>query len=180
VYDLLDELPTEPVTPVSELPTKKNRAISDGLSSGLHPASALSTSLPMPAPAAFDLFCDMEAIPQWMPIIRSARVLERDVDKRAVAVAFLADLERATMGYTLHYRYRALVVEWSTTSGSSTNIRGRARFQPAGDSSCLLHYQLSIEAETTLPAWKDPMYNGHAASAVVSDFRSYVDRRRYG
>lgn len=181
MYDLLDELPTEPVTPVSDLPTKLTHAVADARSPGIHlPPQGLSTSLSIPANEAYSLFCDLEAIPEWMPIIRSARVVARDREERPAAVAFLAELERATMGYTLHYRYSELQLEWSTARGASTRIHGRARFQPAGERSCLFHYQLAMEASSSLPAWGDSMYNGHPASAVVSDFRAFVDRKRYG
>src|SRR5690606_8638230 len=92
--------------------------------------SGAATTLPMPAAGAFEVFCDIEAIPRWVSVVQSVRVLSRDAAGRGLNVSVLARLERATIGYLLTYRYDddALVATWETPAGSTTVVSGRAQF----------------------------------------------------
>jgi hypothetical protein len=78
--------------------------------------SFLSIALPRDADSSYALFCEVERIPEWLSIVRSAHVTKRDARNRARDVSFLARLERATVGYTCRYRYdsRARMVAWAT------------------------------------------------------------------
>lgn len=135
-----------------------------------------STTLALSAEEAYELFCDVEAIPDWMSIVRSARALNRCDAGRGVRVAFIANLEQASIGYTLNYEYddANMSVKWATNDSASTRIAGTARFQALGPNACMLHYELELRIKSNLPQWRDPMYNGHPASAAISDFRDYV------
>lgn len=137
----------------------------------------LSTALPRPADDCYDLFCEVARIPEWLSVVRSAMVVRRDFHERPTEVAFLARLERATVGYTCHYRYEPgrRRVDWSTAPGARLRVAGAASFQPLGPSTCLMSYQLDLDVGG-LPAWSDPMFEGHAASASLLDFRDFVLR----
>jgi uncharacterized membrane protein len=144
-------------------------------------SSVLSTSLSVSAAYGYELFCDSERLPEWMAVVRSSRVISRFEDGRAKRTAFIAHLERASMGYTLQYEYddEATTVSWSTAREASMVITGKARFQPLGDAACMMHYELDMHSDSSLPAWGDPMYNGHPASSVLSDFREFVSRNKH-
>ena len=139
----------------------------------------LSTSLPVNAQDAYEAFCEIEAAPRWVTVVKSVRVLSRNGVGRPKRAAFLARLQNGSIGYTLHYRYseRERVVSWGTAPGSITLVAGRAQFIPLGDRATLMQYQLSLEMPTdALPPWEDPFFSGHATSVVMNDFREYVTR----
>jgi uncharacterized membrane protein len=144
------------------------------------PGSALSTTLPVSADAAYALMSQSERIPEWMGVVRSARTLTRYLDGRPEKVAFIVNLKRASMGYTLRYTYddEALILSWSTAEGAKTVVAGSARFQPLGPRACMLHYAIELTKSSSLPAWGDDMYNGHPASSVISDFRDFAQRTK--
>ncbi len=140
----------------------------------------LSTALPRRADDCYDLFIDVERIPEWLTIVRSAVITGRDAHDRARDVAFLARLERATIGYTCHYRYESgrRRVDWATSPESAICVAGYAEFAPLGERACLMTYALDLQLGNAgaLPGWSDPMFEGHAASASLSDFRDFVMR----
>lgn len=142
--------------------------------------STLSATLPIAAGRAYALMSQCERIPEWMAIVRSARTLSRYLDGRPECVAFIANLKRASMGYTLRYRYEddKLRLSWSTAEGARTVVAGNAHFQALGPRACMLHYQIELNKHSSLPAWGDDMYNGHPASSVLSDFRDFVHRTK--
>ena len=138
-----------------------------------------STTLQVNAQCAFNLFCDLWRVPEWVSIIRSVQVLSRDHLGYPTRAAFLADLERGAVGYTLHYqpRPRELTVTWDSDPSSSVIVRGRAHFAPLGERASMLHYELQLDLPAgSLPMWSDPFFEGHAASTVLGDFRDFVHR----
>ncbi|HUS66394.1 MAG TPA: hypothetical protein VMZ28_17775 [Kofleriaceae bacterium] len=161
----MDDLPTE---------ERAYRLLSDARLGG---AEMLSTSLPVNVRDAFDAFCDVEASPRWVSVVRSARILCRTQSGRPKRAAFMARLQNGAIGYTLHYRYneRERIVSWGTEPGAMTLVAGRAQFLPLGDRATLMQYQLALELpENALPPWEDPFFSGHATSVVMNDFRDYV------
>lgn len=139
----------------------------------------LSTTLQVSAERAFELFCDLRRVPEWVAVIRSAQVLEVDAAGYPARAAFLAGLERGSIGYTLRYQPepRGLRVSWESEPGGAVVVRGRAAFAPLGPDATMLHYQLQLALPSgALPSWGDPFFDGHAASAIVGDFRDFVHR----
>ncbi len=141
--------------------------------------SALGMTLPTSASKAFLLFCESEASPEWMSIIRMAHAIDRQEDGKPTSTSFVANLVGASIGYTLNYKYCDVTktVTWSTSRGTSTQISGQAQFTSLGPKACMMQYSVMISTESRLPALKDSMYNDHPASAVLSDFREYIDRQ---
>ncbi len=139
----------------------------------------LTVALPRQAGACYDLFCDIERVPEWMSIVRSAAVTTRDRHGRPRDVAFLARLRGATIGYSLSYRYRSMDrwLGWSTPGTSSMTILGCAQFTPLGEKSCLMTYSLFLDlASGGVPSWGDPQFDNHAASTAMIDYRDFVMR----
>jgi hypothetical protein len=138
----------------------------------------LSVALPRPAEACFSLFCDAERIPEWLNTVRYSVITERDRQGRARRVSFMASLKRASIGYSLRYRYRReeLRVAWATSDTSSMRIRGFAQFQALGEKACLMTYCLDVDLGQVLPAFEDDSFQAHAASATLNDFRDFVLR----
>lgn len=128
---------------------------------------------------AYEVFCDVEKIPRWVSVVRSVRILEVNPRGRALRAAFLANLSRASIGYTLQYRYdeAARSVSWWMPSQPEMRVGGRAKFDPLGQRACLVHYELLLDLPRgALPPWGDPYFDGHAPSTVLGDFRDYLRR----
>ncbi len=139
--------------------------------------SEVSTTLPVSAGVAYEVFADAVETPRWLPVVQAARVLERNPQGRPTRVSFTGRLDRGTLGYTLHYRYDAaqLLVAWDSEGDGSMVISGEARFLPLSPRACMMVYRLTIALPTSAE-WIDHHYDGHPASAVVADFREHLKR----
>jgi hypothetical protein len=139
--------------------------------------SEVSTTLPVGAAVAYEVFADAGEIPRWLPLLQAARVVSRRVDGRAERVAFTRRLERGSLAYTLSYAYdpTTYTISWSTPHGSNVVLSGETRFVPLSTRACLMLYRLVIE----LPIVDDLLSNeldGHPASYVVAEFREHLRR----
>ncbi len=139
--------------------------------------SEVSTTLSVPAGAAYEIFADAIEIPRWLPMVQTARTLIRGADGRPERVSFTRKLERGSLGYTLTYRYEPsdLAIAWSTPDDSNVTLTGEARFTPLSVRACLMSYRLAIE----LPVVDELIASEldcHPASQVVSEFREHLRR----
>lgn len=137
----------------------------------------VTTTLPVDAATAFELFADVVEIPRWLPVVQAAHVLERDRGGRATRVSFRVALERASLGYILSYRYLPgeRRVTWTSPSGRTIQVDGEASFVALSAHACLMTYRLGLDLPVS-SEWLTRHYDNHAASAVVGHFREYVRR----
>ena len=187
MYDRLDDLTTarrlalqdEAPTEECDLPPELARLSTDKDDPATE--DSLTTTLPLSAECCFDLMCDVETTPEWLKVVRSVRVFERNRDGRPARAAFLANLRGASIGYSLQYRYwpSKLMLAWTTASSTGTQIAGRARFSALSARTCLLDYELTVLLPSgALPPWDDPDYEERPTWATVSSFRKHVRRQR--
>jgi hypothetical protein len=139
--------------------------------------SEVSTTLTVSAGVAYEVFADAVEIPRWLPIVQTARVVQRTDEGRPKKVAFTRKLERGSLGYTLDYTYdpSALWLAWSTPASSNVVLHGEARFVPLSMRACMMHYRLVVD----LPIIDDLVsseLDKHPASAVVAEFREHLRR----
>ncbi|NVB83938.1 MAG: hypothetical protein HOV81_36520 [Kofleriaceae bacterium] len=140
-------------------------------------SSEVSTTLPLSAGAAFEVFADAVEIPRWLPLVQSARVLSVRPDGRPSRVAFTRKLERGSLGYTLEYTYdpSTYTISWATPPTSNVVLSGEAKFIGLSTRACLMLYQLVLD----LPIVDDLIateLDGHPASCVVAEFREHLRR----
>lgn len=140
--------------------------------------SEVSTTLPVGAGAAYEIFADPREIPRWLPIVQAARTLDRHADGRPQRVAFIRMLERGSLCYTLEYSYvpSRFTVAWATPAASNVVLTGEAQFVPLSSQACLMLYRLVLD----LPIVDDLIHSEldhHPASHVVSEFREHLRRR---
>jgi len=140
-------------------------------------SSEVSTTLTVAARVGYEIFADAVEIPRWLPIVQTARTLERYPDGRPHRVAFTRKLERGSLGYTLEYTYdpTTLTVAWTAPATSNVVLTGEARFVPLSTRACLMLYRLVID----LPIVDDLVHSEldrHPASHVVSEFREHLRR----
>lgn len=140
-------------------------------------STEVTMTLPVAAPVAFEVFADAGETPRWLTVVQSARVIDRHADGRPLTVAFRAAFERASLGYVVSYRYQVdtLTVAWSTAAEAAIRVVGEARFHPLSPRACLMSYRLDLELPVSAD-WLERHYDGHAASAVVGDFREHLRR----
>ena len=138
----------------------------------------LTVTLPRSAEDCYELFCNIERTPDWLTILRSAVVTERDAEGRPSRVAYLCRLRRATIGYTLAYSYNPddHRVSWTTPPRSSIVVTGSAQFQALGARACLLTYSLDLAMGGGAPDFADTSFRLHATSATLGDFRDFIVR----
>ena len=143
------------------------------------PGDWLSVTLPRSADHCYALFSDIGRTPEWLSILRSATVTERDHRGRPRHVAFLCSLHRASVGYTLTYKFAAAErrVSWTTRPRASLRVRGTAHFQALGPASCLMTYGLDLAFGGGKPRFDDDAFSSHATSATLADFRDFVLRQ---
>lgn len=144
---------------------------------GTPTTSEISTTLPVGAGVAFEIFADAVHVPRWLPIVISAHVIERSSEGRATLVSFVGRQKHGSLNYTLRYTYDpdTLSVAWRTAESSSLRIDGETRFLPLSARACLMVYRLTIDTPTGA-VWSDAEYDGHPASAAVADFREHLKR----
>ena len=137
----------------------------------------VSATLPVGAGTAFEAFADVAQTPRWASFVRSARVVRHDEQGRPLLVAFLARLDRSTIGYSLRYEWdpTELTVRWTTPEGASFHLSGDARFTPLSSRACLLHYRLTVELPFEAE-WASAGFGGNAAAAIASEFREHLRR----
>lgn len=128
----------------------------------------------------FGRFCQVDEVPTWLWVVSGAVVHKRDSLGRALEVDFMGHLQRASVGYALSYRYDdgKMEVTWHNrkSTGAVKDMSGSARFIPAPDGGCTLHYTLHSELSGSLPDWDDRLYRARPAEAVVLDFCEWLDR----
>ncbi len=137
----------------------------------------VAATLPVRAQVAYEVFADTGETPRWLSVVQSAHVLARHPSGRAARVSFRAAFERATVGYVLDYDYRpeTLTVSWRSSRAGSIILDGEARFSPLSHRACLMTYRLTLDLPVS-DGWLERHYDGHAASAVVGDFREHLRR----
>jgi len=144
--------------------------------------TVVSARLRRTAEECYRLFCDADLIPEWLWVVDTAVVQERDPRNRAVRVDFIGALERASIGYTLSYEYddAGLEVRWHHLGRGVRELAGSARFVSREDGGCLLEYRLRTQLTAGLPPWADQLYTERPAETVVVDFCEFVESRSSG
>jgi len=137
----------------------------------------VAATLPVRAHVGYEVFADTSETPRWLSVVQAAHVLERGVDGRPSRVSYRAAFERATLGYVLRYEYlpEDLTVRWWSSRAGGIVVDGEARFTPLSARACLMTYRLSLDLPVSRD-WIEAHFDGHAASAVVGDFREHLRR----
>jgi uncharacterized protein YndB with AHSA1/START domain len=133
-----------------------------------------------PAERCYQAFNDASHIAEWLVVVGTVVIRQRDDKGRATEIDFLGSLQRASVAYTLSYEYddEHLEVRWRHKSGSLRKLAGSARFIPGDEQSCRLEYRLATELPGNLPPWADELYRAHPAETVVLDFCEWIEGQR--
>jgi hypothetical protein len=137
--------------------------------------SEISTTLPVSANVAYEVFADAVETPRWLPLVQSATIITRHPDGRPSRVGFTAKVDRGSMTYSLDYSYdpKTLCVSWRNLTQSNMILSGEARFVHLSNRASLMLYRLDVDQP--VGQW-DESQDGNLASAVVADFREHLRR----
>ena len=98
--------------------------------------------------ACFAVLLDVEHYPEWVPDLKSIRVVERDDEGRGSVVEFRAAAMGKSTTYQLRYDYEGAPhrLAWTLEKGDvERSIDGAYLLADAGDGTTEVTYELSIE-----------------------------------
>jgi hypothetical protein len=141
--------------------------------------TVVTVRLPWPADRCFELFAATDRLAEWLHVVGTIVVRERDERGRALEVGFTGSLERASIGYTLLYEYHddTRELRWTHAGGGPRVLSGWVRFTPEGPGACRLEYALTSELPPGLPPWADHFYAHEPAETVVLDFCTWLEEQ---
>jgi uncharacterized membrane protein len=121
-----------------------------------------------PADRCFDVAIDFESYPEWAKDVKSARILETDGEGRGTKVEYRAAALGRSVRYVLQYDYAEApdAFSWQFVEGDMLRrLDGTYRFEPEGDASTRVHYDLAVEVGVPLPG----ILKRRAASLIMGN-----------
>ena len=115
--------------------------------------------LTVDADRAFEVFCDVQALPRWVPGMASVETLARHPNGRPSRVRFFAEREAGErVSYTLQYAYDlpGRRIMWSPPDAGAKGLRGFAHFEPIETGRCRMLYVIDAvdDADAALDAFE--------------------------
>jgi len=120
------------------------------------------------ADRCFDVAIDFESYPEWAKDVKSASILEHDDEGRGTKVEYRAAALGRSVRYILQYDYSEAptAFSWQFVEGDMLRrLDGTYRFEPEGDSSTRVHYDLAVEVGVPLPG----ILKRRAASLIMGN-----------
>lgn len=134
--------------------------------------------IPHDADTAYGHLCDVRSVPQWVRGVARVDVIETDEQGRATLARFISMPARASVSYTLRYRYEdhERRVEWHSEERTERALQGRAQVVPLSEDRCRLRYELDVWNAASIPMWARAALKEDAPQAVVQAFRRWLER----
>ena len=131
-----------------------------------------------PADRCFDVAVDFESYPEWARDVKSATVLERDTEGRGTRVEFRAAALGKSIRYVLEYDYSQAPesFSWRLVEGEMLKqLDGTYRFEPEGDGSTRVHYDLAVELSMPLPGLVKRRASGLIMGNALKELKKQVE-----
>jgi uncharacterized membrane protein len=132
-----------------------------------------------PADRCFDVAIDFESYPEWAKDVKSARIVEEDGEGRGTKVEFRAAALGRSVRYVLEYDYSDAPDEftWHFVEGDMLKrLDGKYRFEPEGDSSTRVHYDLAVEIGVPLPGLLKRRAAGLIMGSALKELKKQVEK----
>jgi len=132
-----------------------------------------------PADRCFDVAIDFESYPEWAKDVKSAQVLEYDDEGRGTRVEYRAAALGKSVRYVLAYDYTEAPnsFSWHFVEGDMLkSLDGTYRFEPEGDSSTRVHYDLAVEVGIPLPGLLKRRAAGLIMGSALKELKKQVER----
>jgi uncharacterized membrane protein len=143
-------------------------------------ADSASERIRVEAPAArcLDVALDFESYPEWARDVRDAKVLESDADGHGITVEFRAAAFGKSIRYVLAYNYTELPesFSWKFVEGDMLRrLDGSYRFEPEGDASTRVHYELTVELAVPMPGLLKRRAAGLIMGSALKELKKQVE-----
>lgn len=126
----------------------------------------------------FALMLEFERLPDWQRAVKSASVLSRDREGRALEVAYEIDVRVAVVHYTLRHTYEVPSRIGSTyVGGDFRDCEGEWTFDDLGDGTTRARFRLRIDPGRIIPRPIVKMLNSRVMKGSVDDLQRYYARR---
>ena len=97
---------------------------------------------------------DMESLPQWSSAHQEIEVLERDAEGRPSRARQVVKIVGVSDEQVLEYAFDDGGVSWTLVSSNQQRAQqGRYTLTPQGDSSTLVHFELTVDLIAPLPGF---------------------------
>ena len=138
------------------------------------------TTIMAPPDACYGAAIDFESYPIWATDIKTAQVLSRDDEGRAVDVEFRAAAMGRSTTYTLRYFYGANPqrLAWRLQRGDLTRrLDGEYEFLPVvnNPSSCEVVYHLAVDLSVPLPGFVKRRAEARIVRSALDGFTRHVE-----
>ena len=115
-----------------------------------------SITIAAPLEQVWAIATDLESYPTWTHDVKDVVITRRDDDGRPSQVEFRTSALGRSTHYTLAYDYSDApnTLAWTMVKGDiQRSIDGAFRFEPTGDGTTHVHYDLAIELVVPLPGF---------------------------
>jgi len=132
-----------------------------------------------PAETCWDVALDFEAYPEWARDVKRATIVERDDEGRGRRVEFRAAAMGRSVRYVLEYDYSEApeAFSWHFVEGDLLRrLDGSYRFEPEGDGSTRVHYDLAVEVAVPLPGLLKRRAAGLIMGSALKELKKRVEQ----
>jgi ribosome-associated toxin RatA of RatAB toxin-antitoxin module len=130
------------------------------------------------ADRCFDVAIDFESYPEWVRDVKEARIIERDAEGRGSRVEYRAAALGKSVRYVLAYDYSNAPTSfsWELVEGDMLRrLDGSYRFEPDGDASTRVHYELSVDLAVPLPGLLKRRAAGLIMGSALKELKRQVE-----
>jgi uncharacterized membrane protein len=131
-----------------------------------------------PADRCWDVAVDFESYPEWVRDVKEARVVERDEEGRGKRVEFRAAALGKSIHYVLEYDYSEApdAFSWKFVEGDMLRrLDGTYRFEPDGEASTRVHYDLAVDLAVPLPGLLKRRAAGLIMGSALKELKKQVE-----
>lgn len=132
------------------------------------------------ADAAYQLLCDIDRVPDWVPGVASVRIVERDDAGRALRAHYVGMPSRASFEYELTYSYddAARTLRWESGDTSLRELSGEVIVSDAGPEHARVAYGLWGPTPELLPAWAQAALREDVPAPIAEAFCRWARSQR--
>jgi uncharacterized membrane protein len=131
-----------------------------------------------PAARCWDVAVDFESYPEWVRDVKEARIVERDDEGRGKRVEFRAAALGKSVRYILEYDFSEApnAFSWKFVEGDMLRrLDGTYRFEPEGDASTRVHYDLAVDLAVPLPGLVKRRAAGLIMGSALKELKRQVE-----
>jgi uncharacterized membrane protein len=131
-----------------------------------------------PADRCWDVAVDFESYPEWARDVKEVKVVEQDPEGRGKRVEYRVAALGKSVRYLLEYDYSQAPTgfSWKLVEGDLVRrLDGSYRFEPEGESSTRVHYELVVDLSVPLPGLVKRRAAGLIMGSALKELKKQVE-----